>query len=163
LVDLEGRDRLLDADAVARDLNPISPSAASIAAGREILRRTADYLNQGVSFAIETTLSSRGRLEMMRKAKFCGYRVNLLFIGVDSPERCIWRIRNRAMLGGHFVPAADVRRRYARSTANIAEALRLADRARVYDNSGNRHRLVLVAKAGQIAWRAQPIPEWLKV
>jgi len=63
--DFEGRDRLLDPDAIARGLNPLHPSAAAIAAGREVLKRTADYLNRGVSFAVETTLSSRNRVDLI--------------------------------------------------------------------------------------------------
>jgi hypothetical protein len=63
--DFEGRDRLLDPDAIARGLNPLHPSAAAIAAGRGLLKRTADYLNRGVSFAVETTLSSRNRVDLI--------------------------------------------------------------------------------------------------
>jgi hypothetical protein len=54
----DGSDRLLDPDAIARLMNPSHPSAAAIPAGREVLKRTAEYLAQGVSFAIETTLSA---------------------------------------------------------------------------------------------------------
>jgi predicted ABC-type ATPase len=162
-VDIEGRDRLLDPDAIARDLNPLNPLAAAIEAGRSVITRTADYLDQGVSFAIETTLSSRGRLSLIRDAKSRGYEIHLIFVGLDSPERCIHRVRNRAVRGGHFVPDADVRRRYARSMANAAEALRLADIARFYDNSGDGHRLILEAKDGAITWRADPLPTWLKL
>ena len=64
-VDFEGRDRLLDPDAIARGMNPLNPSAAAIAAGREVLKRTAEYLNRGVSFAVETTLSSRNRVDLI--------------------------------------------------------------------------------------------------
>jgi predicted ABC-type ATPase len=49
----------LDPDEIARGLNPLNPSAAAIAAGRDVLKRTADYLIRGLSFAVETTLSSR--------------------------------------------------------------------------------------------------------
>jgi hypothetical protein len=41
--------------------------------------------------------------------------------------------------------------------------MRLADRAKFYDNSGSAARLVLAAKAGVVTWRAQPLPGWLKV
>jgi predicted ABC-type ATPase len=58
-VDFEGRNRLLDPDAVARRLNPINPRAPAIAAARYILWQTAEYLGQEVSFAVETTLSGR--------------------------------------------------------------------------------------------------------
>jgi predicted ABC-type ATPase len=160
-VDFEGRDRLLDPDAIARGMNPLNPPAAAIAAGREVLKRTAEYLNRGVSFAVETTLSSRNRVDLIRQAKSRGYEIHLVFVGLDSPDRCITRVRNRAARGGHFVPDADVRRRYARSVANAALALRLADTAKFYDNSADGHRLVLVANAGVVVWRSEVVPEWI--
>lgn len=159
----EGRDRLLDPDAIARDLNPLNPSAAAVDAGRAVLQRTADYLSQGVSFAIETTLSGRGRLELFREAKTRGYQIHLLFVAVESPERCITRVRNRVARGGHFVPEADVRRRYGRSMANLPEALRLSDSVKVFDNSEDDARLILQAKEGTVIWRADPLPTWLKL
>ena len=125
--------------------------------------RTAVYLNRRESFAIETTLSSRGRLDLIRKARTRGYEIHLVFIGLDSPERCISRIRNRAAMGGHFIPDADVRRRYARSTANGAQALRLADSAKFYDNSGDSARLILVANAGTVIWQAEEMPGWVRL
>ena len=81
-------------------LNPLNPFAAATAAARIVLNRNAAYLDRGVSFAIETTLSSRGRVDLLRNVKCC-----------------IARVRHRAARGGHFVPDADVRRRYARSIA----------------------------------------------
>jgi predicted ABC-type ATPase len=162
-VDFEGRERLLDPDIMARGLNPSNPSAAAIAAGRDVLRRTTDFLKREISFAVETTLSGRGRLALIRKAKSRGYEIHLIFIGLDSPERCITRIRNRAALGGHFIPDADVRRRYARSVANAGQALRSADMAKFYDNSGDRAHLILLARAGAVVWRAEPLPEWVRL
>lgn len=160
---LDGSDRLLDPDAIARLMNPSHPSAAAIPAGREVLKRTAEYLAQGVSFAIETTLSGHGNLDLLREAKSRGYEVRLMFIALDSPEQCIVRVRNRVARGGHFVPEADVRRRYARSIANAAQALRLADDVEFYENSGHGHRLILIAKAGVVVWQAEPLPEWVRL
>jgi len=162
-VDFEGRERLLDPDTIARRLNPLDPYAAAIAAGREVLKRTADYLDRGLSFAVETTLSSRGRVELIRKARSRRYKTHLVFLGLDSPERCITRIRNRAAQGGHIIPDADVRRRYARSIANAAQALRSVDTANYYDNSGEVPRLILAAADGVVVWQAGPIPEWVRL
>jgi predicted ABC-type ATPase len=58
--EFEGRDRLLDPDFIARGLNPLNPSAAAIAAGREILKRTADYLNRALQMPLK--LSDRQML-----------------------------------------------------------------------------------------------------
>ena len=116
-----------------------------------------------LSFAIETTLSSHGRVDLIRRAKSRGYQVHLVFMGLDSPERCITRIRNRAARGGHFVPDADVRRRYTRSVANAAKALRWADVAHFYDSSGDSPRLILVAMAGTLVWHVEPLPKWVRL
>jgi predicted ABC-type ATPase len=152
---------LLDPDAIARAMNPFNPAAAALPAGRETLRRTAEYLEQGLSFAVETTLAGHGKLDLVRDAKSHGYEVHLMFVGLDTPERCVNRIRNRVANGGHFVPDADVRRRFARSVVNAIQALRLVDIAKFYDNSGDGHRLVLIAKAGVVVWQEPPLPGWL--
>src|SRR5262249_47994842 len=128
---------------------PSNPSAAAITAGREVLSRIEDYLGRGVSFAVETTLSSPRNIDLIRRAKSLGYETHLIFVALDSPDRSILRIRNRASRGGRFVPDADVKRRYARSIANVAKAIRLTGIADVYDNSEGEARLVVLVRAGR--------------
>jgi predicted ABC-type ATPase len=152
---------LLDADAIARRLNPFNPAAASIDAGRAVLKCIDEYLDRKLSFAIEMTLASRKHRELIQTAKARGFHVHLVFVGVDSADRNVARVRMRVAVGGHFIPDADVRRRFARSIANCVEAIRIVDSAKVYDNSGDGHRLVLVARDGAIVWRADPLPVWL--
>ena len=84
-VDFAGHDRLLDPDTIAVRLNPLNPSAAAIAAAKHVLNRTAAYFSQSESFAVETTLSSRGRVDLLRRARSRGYEVHLIFIAMDSP------------------------------------------------------------------------------
>jgi predicted ABC-type ATPase len=136
----------------------VSPSAAAIAAGREVLKRIEGYLASGVSFAVETTLSGKGNLDLIDTAKSRGYEIHLVFVGVDTPDRCISRVRNRAARGGHFIPEADVRRRYERAMANSSRAMRSAGVA-----TGNGHRLILIAKDGTVVWRAVPLPAWVRL
>ena len=162
-VDFGGRDRLLDPDAIARALNPMNPSAAALAAGREVLSRIAGYLAAGVSFAVETTLSGKGTLELISGAKSRGYEIHLVLVWLDSPDRCMARVRDRAAKGGHYIPDADVRRRYERGLANVPAAIRSADLVKLYDNSGNGHCLVLLAENGTVVWRAVPMPEWVRL
>jgi predicted ABC-type ATPase len=114
------------------------------------------------SFAVETTLSSRNSLSLIDRAHSRTYEVQLIFVGLDSPDRCIARIRSRSLRGGHFMPDADVRRRYERSVANLSEALRTVDMARVYDNSREEHRLVLTVKSGIVVSRSEELPHWVQ-
>ena len=122
-------------------MSPSDPRGAAIPAGREVLRRIDAYLESGDSFAVETTLSSHASLGLIGRARSRGYEIHLTFVALDSPEQCIARIRTRALRGGHSIPDADVRRRYFRSVANLPEAVRAADVAKLYDNSGDEHRL----------------------
>lgn len=56
LTDFEGKQNLLDPDAIARRIDPGFPQRAAIQAGREVLRRAHEYIQRGESFAIETTI-----------------------------------------------------------------------------------------------------------
>jgi predicted ABC-type ATPase len=58
----EGRENLLDPDAIARRSDPEDPSRAAVKAGREVIRRIREYLDGERSFGIETTLSGSGHL-----------------------------------------------------------------------------------------------------
>ena len=159
VLDFAGHENLLDADAVARRLSPSDPRRAAIASGREVVRRIQNYLRNRVSFAIETTLASRRTLQTMRYAKVNGFRIDLVYICLDTPERCIVRVNERVLQGGHDVPDQDVRRRYFRSLANLPEAVRIADRAVLYDNSGDEYRRMLEARRGVVGWiAAKPVP-----
>jgi predicted ABC-type ATPase len=109
---------------------------------------------------LETTLAGRTRTALIREAQNQGYQVHLVFIGVDSAERCVARIQVRALAGGHPIPAADVRRRYDRSMSHVREAVALVDFAKVYDNSGDGHTLILFTECGAVRWRAGQMPAW---
>ena len=43
-LDFEGKDRLLDPDAIARRIDPVDPGRAAVTAGREAIRRTREYI-----------------------------------------------------------------------------------------------------------------------
>ena len=160
-LDFEDRENLLDPDAIARRLNPADPHSAALTAGREMLWRIQDYLDKRVSFAIETTLASRRTLGILQKAKACGFTVQLVYIGLDTSERGILRVQERFLQGGHNVPDVDVRRRYIRGLENLPAAIRIADRAIVYDNSENEHRKMLETERGSIIWSRTEQPRWV--
>ncbi len=161
-VELRGRGILVDPDAVARELNPSDPQSVALAAGREVLRRIEEYFSKGESFAVETTLSSHASLALLDDARSRGYETHLIFVALNTPEKNISRVRSRAQRGGHFIPDVDVRRRYSRSLANLKLAIRKVDFAKVYDNSGEAHQLVLAARNGIVVHRAVELPQWLQ-
>jgi predicted ABC-type ATPase len=150
---------VLDPDA----LNPIQSDAAlAIAAGREVLQRAARHLLERSSFAVETTLSGMPYLRMMQDARARGFEVDLIYIGTESVEINLERIRGRVALGGHDVPEEDVRRRYVRSLERLTPALDRADHAVLFDNSTDEgYRVVGLWQSPEMTWFG-PRPEWTK-
>jgi ABC-type cobalamin/Fe3+-siderophores transport system ATPase subunit len=73
---------ILDPDAIARDLNPKNPAKAAIKAARIVLKSQQDFLKSGQSFTLETTLSSKGNLELIQHLAQCLTRS-------DSARRCV--------------------------------------------------------------------------
>ena len=48
----------VNADEIAKGLSPFNPSSVAIEAGRLMLKRIGELLSAGVSFSVETTLST---------------------------------------------------------------------------------------------------------
>lgn len=101
----------LNADEIQRE----GPAFAhAVAAGRELLRRLDALAKSGETFAVETTLSSRSYVERLRTWRRSGYRTSLHFIELPSAGHAVQRVATRVAAGGHAVPEADIRRRFAR-------------------------------------------------
>ena len=148
---------VIDPDAIARDMAAANPGQAA----REALRRRRAAVAAGRTLAVETTLAGSGVLRLMEAAQRAGYRIVLHYVSLDSPDQALIRIRNRVMLGGHDVPEPDVRRRFARSRANLPAAISRADEVVLYDNtdSDTPHREVAIFTA-DLRWTAERLPDW---
>lgn len=99
-------------------------------------------MEKGVSFSFETVMSHPSKLEIMRLAKNQGYRVYLYFVSTLSAEINVGRVRTRVAEGGHDVDASKVRTRYERSMQQLSAAIRLSDRAYVFDNSDKTYQWI---------------------
>jgi predicted ABC-type ATPase len=126
------------------------------------LRRQRAFLASRKSFVVETTLSGTTMLHLMGDARRWGYRVHLMFIGVDQVTTNIERVVQRVANGGHHVPEKDVRRRYTRSMRNLAWATTYATELTIFDNSSTSGATtVLAIHNGHITLRAPYLPPWV--
>lgn len=136
------------------------PDTFTIEAARQVLSSAKEHIRNRLSFAVETTLSGKGYLQMMLDARKQGFEIVLVYIGTKDVEVNLARIRNRVLAGGHNVPEPDVRRRYKRSFANLPTASHGADHIILFDNSTDEgYRLVAVLGASGDQWFT-PIPAW---
>ncbi|MFZ0888591.1 MAG: AAA family ATPase [Candidatus Binataceae bacterium] len=151
-------------DLIAQELSPGAPDKVKLEAGRIALRRMRDLLAKRRTFAIETTLSGRLHLKILRLAKSRDWGVGVVFIGLRSPRLAIQRVKRRRLQGGHDVPPAEVRRRYGRSLANLPVAHEIADVVLVLDNSSATHPMKRVFESHRqdVIYRDRALPTWLR-
>lgn len=147
LLPLMGIRHFLNADLIAAGLSPLDPTLSAFRAGRLLIGEARALVKAGTSFALESTLSGKTHLGLLRMARECGYGVVLHYILLSSPTQAVERVSLRVMQGGHDVPEADIRRRFERSRRHlIADFLPLADEWVLWDNSVPPHQRVAESK-----------------
>lgn len=128
----------VNADLIAAGLAPFAPHTAAVQAGRLMLQALARHFAAGESFASETTLSGRGYVPHIQAWQAAGYVVKLIFLTLDSPEEAIARVAQRVLQGGHDIPEATIRRRFAAGLHNFEHLYApLVDAWALYDNAGS--------------------------
>ena len=136
--DLLNTTEFVNADEIARGLSPFNVEAVAFEAGRLMLKRIDYLLERGVDFTIETTLSTRSYVLLIRRARSLGYTVNLFFVYLSSPEMAVERVAERVAAGGHHIPEDMIYRRYERALINLFTLyLPIFDFYLLIDNSGN--------------------------
>lgn len=114
----------INADLIARGLDPFQPERAAFRAGRMMLEMIDACVARGENFAFETTLSGRGYARMIPRWQEQGYWVRLYYLPLPSPEAAIERVQQRVEMGGHHVPDDIIRRRFHASWHNFQNLYR---------------------------------------
>jgi predicted ABC-type ATPase len=133
----------VNADLIAAGLSPLKSELAALAGGRLLLRELDRHSAAKADFAFESTFSGLTYALRMRKWKVAGYRIEIVFLRLESVQLALKRIADRVRQGGHHVPSADVARHFERGWNNFQTTYRaLADSWAVYDNSDQQLRLI---------------------
>jgi predicted ABC-type ATPase len=140
------------------DFCPLIKDVSASQASRTAIERTQKYIDKSLSFGVETTLSGRNYLKLMKSLKEIGWAVNLIYIGINNPETNIRWVRERVERGGHTVPMDDIRRRYERSLDNLAKAISVADSVIINDDSERQFLLIETIENGVISTYAKEYP-----
>ncbi len=128
----------VNVDLIAGGLSPLRPDLAALAARRLYLAELDRLARAGFDFAFETTLSGSMLVSRLRHWKSAGYRIEIIFLQLSSPQLAVRRVTARVRQGGHDVPRDDIVRRFDRGWRNFCSVYRpLADAWAVYDNSGD--------------------------
>jgi predicted ABC-type ATPase len=157
-----------------RDLKPgLSQHDANALAWQQGVRLLERAIEHRLAYAFETTLGASTIPRMLARAAAAGAQVRVWYVGLDTVERHIARVRARVLRGGHDIPEADIRRRFETSRVNLVELLPVLTALRVYDNSAETDpakgkpptpRLVLHVERGRVVGPGDiaGTPQWAK-
>jgi predicted ABC-type ATPase len=144
-----GIHEFVNADEIARGLNPLQPEAQAVTAGRVMIERIAQLTQQGKNFGFETTCAGLHHRTTFMACKQSGYETALAFLWLPNAQMSIRRVKYRVKSGGHSIPPDVIRRRYKKGLYHlIHDYLPLVDRAVIYDNSNslNVSQLPIIAE-----------------
>lgn len=126
-----------------------------------------------LTYAFETTLGASTIPRTLARAAKEGAEVRIWYVGLDTVERHIARVKARVRRGGHDIPEDAIRRRFESSRVNLIELMPLLTALRVYDNSAEADpakgaapvpRLILHMEGGRIVAPGDlaATPQWAK-
>ena len=141
----------INADEIKKQRNCSDLEAAQIATA---LRE--DAIKNRRDFTFETVLSSPRNVELLKKAKSVGYRIEVVFVLTSDPQINVSRVAQRVKNGGHDVPKDKIISRYHKSLDNISEMLKIADIVWVVDNSTEKAELIIYSKDSEVSINETP-------
>lgn len=120
-------------------------------------------LHDGQSFTYETVMSHEGKIDFLKRAQSLGYRVYLYYVATEDPEINVSRVKLRVAQEGHNVKEEVIRSRYFKSLQQLKSAVKLSNRAYIFDNSGKVSLLIAEVTNGEDVTiiDTKVIPNWL--
>ena len=119
-----------------RSLRPgLDREVANEAAWRAGVQLLRDRCSSDGILAFETTLGGGTITGILEDAARRGKRIRVIYVGLESPDLHLARVRARVARGGHDIPESLVRLRCERSPRNLVRLLPLLHEVELYDNS----------------------------
>ena len=114
------------------------------------------------SFTFETVMSSYDKVELLKLSKKLGYRNYLYYIATSDPIINISRVKNRVTFKGHNVSEDKIISRYYRSLDYLQDAVKLSDRAYIFDNSSYEKTWICeITDGSAVDMKVDIAPKWV--
>ena len=133
----------VNADEIAKELEPFAPESAALRASKLMLERMRELIDKQSDFAIETTLATKSLKNIILDAQERGYSVTLVYFWLNVPQLAIERVKLRVASGGHNVDEAVIIRRYYVGLKNLLKMyIPIVDYWITIDNSSTKFEII---------------------
>lgn len=154
----------INADEIAREVEPENPEAASYDAATLAAQQREKAIQAQQNFCFETVFSHPSKIDLLALAKVAGYDVNLVVIYLVDSALNKARVKQRVADGGHDVPAEKIESRIPKAHNNIAIAVELCDSVYVFDNSSydTPYQRIISKENNEVSIHTNDVPAWVK-
>lgn len=120
-------------------------------------------IDNNLQYTFETTLGGNSITGELNRAIALGTPVRVIYVGLDTPERHIERVRARVSRGGHPIAEGKIRQRFEQSRLNLIDLIHHGlDELVLWDNSATdadgKPEPVLVCHLRGREWIKAPEP-----
>ncbi len=129
----------------------LAPHDANIAAATRIETWLDASIETHQTVGVETVLSTPKYRRLVNAARAKGYEFRFIYVVLNSVELNIERVAIRVKKGGHDVPEDSIRKRWSRSLGQMPWFMSMADRAWIFNNSGEAPVLIGQKSAGVVS------------
>ncbi len=148
---------VIDTDEVAKVKN-----ITNFSAGKLVGKMIRKNLSEQKTFAYESTLTANFDFRIVEMARENDYKINFVYIGLDSENRSRKRVDERVRRGGHDIPSDDIARRYQRSLNNLRGMIPKVDGATIYCNSFGNYNEIVRFSQKKIVEIVKNVPDWFQ-
>jgi predicted ABC-type ATPase len=122
-------------------------------------------LSSGIDAAFETNFRSEEVIKTVERFATTGFETRLFFMGLDSVEASIDRVKLRVAKGGHNVSVEYIHINYFKSLENLYRYYSFFTSVHLFQNFSPPHEQVLMTPlmnihGGQIIEVSQILPDW---
>lgn len=151
----------VNADVIQQENPGFTQGRAGIEAGRRI----EELLKEKASFSTENNFYKNSNLNTVTRYQDAGYRVEVIYVSLQSAELCKERVASRVAKGGHNISDKQVEERYVGGLETIKANYHIPDKVTILDNSSSDRRRnrepLLTIEQGKIVQQAPNLPKWV--
>jgi hypothetical protein len=147
----------INVDEITQSIGDHRDRQTQVRASKIAIKMRKVHIDDKLDFNQETTLCGKSILNLFNELKENNYKINLHFVGLDSPQTAKERVKIRVAKGGHDIEAHLIDKRYYESMQNLLKVAPLCDEVLIYDNTTNYE---LIAKITNGALDLQKNVAW---
>ncbi|MDF2476321.1 MAG: hypothetical protein K0S24_1804 [Sphingobacterium sp.] len=125
-------------------------------------KQTKHALENRLDYIYEGHFTNDETWETPKLFKESGYRINLLFFGLENTELSQFRVTDRVTEGGHYVDPQTLKNNFFGNLEKLNDHFHFIDDLTIVDTSDLKHNILLKLSNGQIEYSVEKdeLPEY---